>query len=201
VLGGDARIFRSARAADEVPCPGFSKLARRRDLAANVRGLEELGFRRAGSDEGTGGLDGLTGGIIIVLGDELEDAPPDFGADAALFVVLGHAISSAARNAHFVLPVTTFAEQEGTFTNVERRVQRFWPALQPPPLARPAWQVLGVVLAGLDDGPAPADAASAFLRLGAWSDAFEGISYEAIGSRGALLNEPVRLTGAGQEER
>jgi hypothetical protein len=40
-------------------------------------------------------------------------------------------------DAHFVLPVTTFAEQEGTFTNFEGRVQRFWPALQAPPLARP----------------------------------------------------------------
>ncbi|MGH7505991.1 MAG: molybdopterin-dependent oxidoreductase, partial [Longimicrobiales bacterium] len=199
VLGAGSMLFRSPRAEDEVPCPGFAKLARRRDLAANVRGLEELGFSRVGDDEAAGGLATAPGAVLIVLADELVDAPPEFGADAALFVVLGHALSRAARNAHFILPVTTFAEQEGTFTNFERRVQRFWPALQPPPLARPAWQVLGVLLAGLDDGPAPADAASAFLRLGSWSDPFRGLSYEMLGARGALLNEPVRLAGAGRE--
>jgi NADH-quinone oxidoreductase subunit G len=198
VLGGGSAVFRSARAEDEVPCPGFPQLRRRRDLAANVAGLEVLGFRRVGDGSGTGGLAGGSGGTVVVLGDTLADAPADFGRDADLFVVLGHADSPAARNAHFVLPVSTFAEGEGTFTNFERRVQRFWPARQPPPLARPAWQVLGVVLAGLDDGPAPADAASAFLRIGALYDDFGGLSYDTIGARGALLNEPVRLTaGAG----
>jgi NADH-quinone oxidoreductase subunit G len=197
VLGGGAAVFRSARAADEVPCPGFPKLVRRRDLAANVRGLEVLGFRRVGDDEARGALADLGGGTLVVMGDALDDAPADFGADADLFVVLGHTIAPAARNAHFVLPVTTFAEQEGTFTNFERRVQRFWPAVLPPPLARPAWQVLGVLLAGLDDGPAPADAASAFLRVGALFDDFGGLSYDMIGTRGALLNEPVRLAGTG----
>jgi NADH-quinone oxidoreductase subunit G len=198
VLGGGSAVFRSARADDEVPCPGFPRLVRRRDLAANVRGLEALGFRRVGADDATGGLDAAGAGTIIALGDALADLPPDFGRDARLFVVLGHTPSRAAHNADFVLPITTFAEAEGTFTNVERRVQRFWPALQPPPLARPAWQVLGVVLAGLDDAPAPADAASAFLRVGALHDDFSGLSYEMLGPRGALLNEPVRLS-AGTE--
>lgn len=199
VLGEGERVFRARRASDEVVCPGFPTLARRRDLAANVRGLEALGFQRAGDDDGRGGLS-ASDGIVIALADELADAPDDFGADAELFIVLGHVMSPAARNAHFVLPVTTYAEQEGTFTNVHGRVQRFWPAVQPPPLARPAWQVLGVVLAGLGDGPAPADAGSAFLRLGELYDEFSGLSYDTLGTRGALLNEPVRLTqGAGTE--
>ena len=196
VLGGGSAVFRSARAADEVPCPGFPKLVRRRDLAANVRGLEALGFRRVGDDDAHGGLDDAGAGILVVVGDALADLPADFGARADLFVVLGHTLAPAARNAHFVLPATTFAEEEGTFTNFERRVQRFWPAVQPPPLARPAWQVLGVLLAGLDDGPAPADAASAFLRVGALFDDFGGLSYDTIGTRGALLNEPIRLAAA-----
>ena len=43
----------------------------------------------------------------------------------------------AAKNAHFVLPITTFAEQEGSYTNVQGRVQRFWPGVRPPGSARP----------------------------------------------------------------
>jgi NADH-quinone oxidoreductase subunit G len=197
VAGGGAREFRSARAESEVVCAGFPQLARRRDLAANVRGLGVLGFERVGDDAGNGGLDEGTG-VIIVMGDELADLPGDYGSRASLFVVLGHTTSAAARNAHFVLPITTFAEQEGTFTHHEGRVQRFWPAIQPPPLARPAWQVLGVILAGLDDAPAPADAGSAFLRLGELHEEFSGLSYATLGVNGAPLNEPVRL-GAGRE--
>ncbi|HEU4648508.1 MAG TPA: 2Fe-2S iron-sulfur cluster-binding protein [Gemmatimonadales bacterium] len=201
VLGGGDAVFRVRTAPSDVVCPGFPKLARRRELAANGRGLRAVGFRRVGDDAGTGGLDDLTtaGKIVIVLGDALTDLPDTFGADAALFVYLGSEPGPAVRNAGFILPVTNFVEQEGTFTNFEGRVQRFWPALEPPPLARPAWQLLGVLLAGLDDAPAPANAASAFLRVAELYDAFGGLSYEAVGGRGALLNEPVRL-GAGAAE-
>jgi NADH-quinone oxidoreductase subunit G len=195
-LGGDL-LFRSARVADEVPCPGSPGLARRRDLAANVRGLEALGFRRTGDDAGAGGLPGVAGATLIVLGDALEDMPADFGADASLFIALAHRDTPALRHAHFVLPVTTFAEQEGTFTNFAGRVQRFWPAVQPPPLARPGWQVLGVILAGLGEGTAPMNAGAAFLAVGEQHEAFAGLSYEVIGSRGALLNEPVRIAAGG----
>jgi NADH-quinone oxidoreductase subunit G len=197
-IGAPALRFRSARAADEIPCPGVPGLARRRDLAANVRGLEALGFVRTGDDEARGGLDAEPGAVIIAAGDALLDLPASFGADAALFIVLGQTLSGAARNAHFALPATTFIEQEGTFTNHEGRVQRFWPALRPPPLARPVWQICGVTLAGLGDGPAPADAASAFLRMGELHDVFAGLSYAVLGARGALINEPVRLTGGAE---
>ncbi len=199
VLGNGEAVYRSARTADEVACPGFPRLARRRDLAANVRGLEALGYRRTSDDAAAGGLEGLgpAGKVLLVLGDALTDQGEDFGRDASLFAYLGTEWTPAAANADFVLPVTTFAEQEGTFTNHEGRVQRFWPALQPVPLARPAWQVLGVVLAGLEDGAAPANAGSAFLRVAELYDAFGGLSYAQLGTRGALLNEPVRVTGGG----
>lgn len=198
VLGGGEALFRSARAEEEVVCPGFPALARRRELAANSRGLEVLGYSRVGDDAGAGGLaeaDGA-GTVLIVLGDALADQPASFGADAALFLYLGRTLPPAAQNADFALPITTFAEQEGTFTNHEGRVQRFWPALRPPALARPAWQVLGVVLAGIGDAPAPATAADAFLRLAQLREPFDGLSYDVLGTRGALLNEPVRLAVA-----
>lgn len=198
VLGGGEAVYRSAVAAEEMVCPGFPKLARRRDLAANVRGLGIFGFRRVGDEAARGGLEGFAvpGSVLLVLGDDLADQPEAFAADAALFVYLGSKLTPAARRADFVLPITSFAEQEGTFTNFEGRVQRFWPALQAAPQARPAWQVLGVILAGLEDAPAPANAAQAFLRLGELYEEFRGLSYEVLGSRGALINEPARLVAS-----
>jgi NADH-quinone oxidoreductase subunit G len=199
VLGGATEmVYRSERAADEVVCPGFPGLARRRELAANGRGLETVGFRRTGDDAGRGGLSGAAP-VLIVLGDELTDQPDTFGRDAELFIYIGHTLTRPARNAHFVLPVTTFAEQEGTFVNHEGRVQRFWPALQAPALARPAWQILGVLLAGLGDGEAMVSAAQAFARLSDLYDEFAGLSYDALGTRGALLNSRMKLA-AGRAE-
>lgn len=198
LLGADKMVFRSPRAEDEEVCPGFAKLARRRDLAANARGLEALGYRRVGDDDARGGLEEMgRAGTLIVLGDGLTDLPADFGRDAEFFLYLGDAASPATRNAHAVLPVTLFSEQDGTFTNFEGRVQRFWPALQGPALARPAWQVLGVVLAGLESGLAPATTADAFHLLAQHFDAFAGLDYTTIGTRGALLNEPAALASGG----
>ncbi len=196
VVGGGDAVYRSPRAEDEVTLPGFEKLTRRRDLSANGRGLETLGFQRVGGDDGTGGLSEPTG-ALLVLGDPLADLPEGFADGAELVVYLG-TVESPALGADFVLPITSYAEQEGTFTNFEGRVQRFWPALNAPPMARPAWQVLGVTLAGLDDGTAPASAGDAFLRVAELNEAFSGLSYPRIGTRGALLNEPTRLA-AGEE--
>ncbi|MCI0434707.1 MAG: 2Fe-2S iron-sulfur cluster-binding protein [Gemmatimonadetes bacterium] len=196
-LGGGDRVYRSRRAADEVVCPGFPGLARRRDLVPNKRGLEFLGFSRLGDDEGAGGLPPVGGRVVIVLGDALDDLPPDWGRDAALVVALAHTLSPALKNADFVLPIATCAEQDGVFANHEGRLQRFRPALQAPPLARPGWQVLGVLLAGLDAGPAPADAAAAFSRAARESSALEGWTWAHIAPQGT----PAGSVAAAAEAR
>ncbi len=198
VLGAGEAVFRSARAEEEIPCRGVPGLARRRDLAPNVRGLDMMGLRRVGDDAGRGGL-AEGGGVLVVLGDDLADLPADFEPGADLFVYLGQRLTPAARRADFALPVTSYAEQDGTFANHEGRIQRFWAALQPPAQARPAWQVLGVLLAGLEDGDAPATAADAFLRLGEWHPPFRGLTYQDLGLRGALANATVRVTPDGPE--
>lgn len=196
-LGGDEVVYRSPRADAEITLKGFPQLARRRDLAANVAGAEALGMKRVGDDAGRGGLDDVAGhdGIVLVLGDGLEDQGADFGASAALYVYLGTHAGAATEAAHFVLPVTTFAEQEGTFTNHEGRVQRFWPALQAPGAARPAWLVLGALLAQMTDEAPPRTAADSFAYLAAHVPAFAGLGYDDIGTRGAVLNEAVSLSG------
>ena len=184
-----AGVYRSVRAPDEDPLPGFPLLVRRRDLAPNIEGAGILGFERVGSDDGSDGLEDVADheGILLVLGDELRDQSPDFGAKASLFVYLGAAECEAAQNADFVLPVTTFAEEEGTYVNVQGRVQRFWQAVQAPGSARPAWLVLGALVGALRGGGTPASASDAFDRLAGDHAAFAGLSYDAIGTAGAVL--------------
>ncbi len=64
-------------------------------------------------------------------------------------------LTPTAAMADVVLPAASFAEKEGTFTNLERRVQRVRPALTPLGLARPDLSIfrdlakaMGVPLAG-----------------------------------------------------
>jgi NADH-quinone oxidoreductase subunit G len=196
-LGGGEMVFRSPRAADEIPLKGFPGLARRKDLSPNAAGAVALGMTSVGGDDGRGGLDDLAGhdGVILVLGDALHDQAADFGSRAALYVYLGGRGGPATERAHFVLPTTSFAEQEGTFTNLQGRVQRFWPAVTGPGAARPAWFVLGALMAQRTGGPAPRTAADAFAWMAEQVPAFAGLTYDDLGTRGAVVNEPVPLSG------
>lgn len=193
-LGGSGGAFR-VQQGEEQECPGWPQLKLRADRAANVRGAELLGFRKVGDATGHGGLEelGATDAALLVMGDELADVPPDWGSRARLFVYVGQVLPEAGRNAHFVLPATTFAEMEGTFTNVSGRVQRFWPALQVPGMARPAWQVLGVLLAGLNGTPVPATSADAFGTLGELRAEFGNVRFEELGANGSPLPEPTAV--------
>jgi predicted molibdopterin-dependent oxidoreductase YjgC len=88
-----------------------------------------------------------------------------------------------------------FTEQEGTFTNHAGRVQRFWPGIDGPGAARPAWLVLGALLAELTEGTPHRTAEDAFVALGGMVEAYRGLSYADIGQRGALANEPLQIAG------
>jgi NADH-quinone oxidoreductase subunit G len=197
-LGGGETVFRSARAEEEIVLKGFPTLARRKDLAPNVHGAELLGMKRVGADDASGGLDSVAshGGIVLVLGDALADQPEGFGGTAGLYVYLGTHDSPAAARAHVVLPITTHAEQEGTFTNHERRVQRFWPALQAPGMARPAWLILGALDAELTGETAAQTAADAFADLSDAVPAFGGLTYADLGTRGATAQAAAGAKGA-----
>jgi NADH-quinone oxidoreductase subunit G len=196
-MGGGDVVYRSPRAPDEAPLPGFPTLVRRRELAPNDRGAGIFGFERVGDDNAEGGLEGLAGhdGVLIVVGDPLADADPGFGAGASLFVYLGTHASAAARNAHIVLPITSFAEQEGTFVNVQGRVQRFWPGLRAPGAARPGWFILGALLAELTQGEISMGADQAFARIAEQTPELSGITYRDLGNRGLLVNHPAGISG------
>lgn len=79
------------------------------------------------------------------------------------------------------------AEEEGTFTNLRGRVQRYLQAKAGPGLARPSWYVLGDLLASMGEGSGFFLASEAFGALAAAEPAFAGMSYDTLGLRGALM--------------
>ena len=193
-LGVADAAFRVAQG-ETAALPTVPTLKLRADRAANVAGAGIFGGRRVdalpnGSAGGssTGGSSaggGPAGGALVVLDDDLEGAGEDFGASADFFLYLGTRLPGAARNADAVLPIATFAEMDGTFTNFEGRVQRFHQALRPPGLARPGWMVLSRVLARLGDGEADNGVRGAFERMAAEAPAFAGLTWDGIGLKGA----------------
>jgi predicted molibdopterin-dependent oxidoreductase YjgC len=84
-------------------------------------------------------------------------------------------------HADVVLPASSFAEKDGTFTNTERRVNRVRKALEPPGRAREDWRIVldlaGALGAGWPDYAAPEDVWDEFADLAPnWS----GIRYDRI---------------------
>ena len=61
---------------------------------------------------------------------------------AELLVVQDMFLSPTAERAHCVFPAASFAEKDGTMTNIEHRIQRLNQVIPPPGQARPDWGIL-----------------------------------------------------------
>lgn len=174
---------------EEATLAGFPKLALRAERAPNAAGAELFGFARTDEPPPV-----EAGAGLVVLEDPLEGHEPEWGREAGFFLYIGQRLSGAARNAHAVLPVTSFAEMEGSFTNFEGRVQRFHQALRPPGLARPAWMILGRLIRELDTrrsgaeaGETPLEARQAFAAMAGAMPEMTGLGWDSIGAKGARL--------------
>ncbi len=86
-------------------------------------------------------------GLIVLADDPAAVLPMGQKARAALekmeFVAVLDAFATPLLDAaHAVLPIASFAETEGTVTNMEGRVQRLHATAKPPGEARDGWRVL-----------------------------------------------------------
>ena len=178
---------------DEAPLAGIPGLALRRERAPNLVGARLLGY----TAQWEAALRAVTdAGLVVLLDADL--GPDDEAALAAArgMVVVLATVMPEARNAELILPVTTMAEENGTYVNRDRRVQRYQQAKAQPGMARPVWWVAGEVIAGPGpDASAPSTAAEAFAQLGERWPVFAGLSHEEIGYTGRVLGEMA--AGAG----
>jgi NADH-quinone oxidoreductase subunit G len=180
---GGAGAFR-VPVGDEAPLPGVEDLALRRDRAANGKGAELLGFTR--SDNPLAGL--KSGDVLIIADEELAGVDnPNISAAGAVIVVGTMLPTWAASKAAVVLPIANMAEEEGTFTNLRGRVQRFLQAKAPPGFARPSWWVLSDLLTAAGERTSYFLAGDVFTALAKDAPAFAGLSYEALGLKGKAV--------------
>jgi predicted molibdopterin-dependent oxidoreductase YjgC len=131
-----------------------------------------------------------------VFGHDLfQSAWPAAEVEAALaaletLIFTGPGANATSARAHLVLPAAAWVERDGTFTNFEGRVQRFWTAVDPLGEARPEWQIAGELLAALGEEAGAARARDWFGQLAAAVTPFRALSYETLGAAGAMV-EPA----------
>lgn len=131
-----------------------------------------------------------------------------------LLIVQELFMTDTAELAHVVFPAASVLEQEGTFTNGERRIQHVKPAVAPPGSARPDWEVIrdvAVSMRGLGAAwkyRTPADVMDELARV--VPHLFGGVSYDRLGGDGLqwpcpapghpgtrTLHEPAFVRGKG----
>ena len=107
----------------------FGRIARDHEAAMNV------GFAH------DGGISEVLGGglkaLIVHGADEI-----DTNLEGVFKVYIGHHGDLGARGADVILPSASFAEKDGTYVNMEGRVQRAYRAVFAPGDAREDWAIL-----------------------------------------------------------
>jgi NADH-quinone oxidoreductase subunit G len=152
-------------------------------------------------------LSALTAGdmraVVLVGADPVRDCPDPAMAGAALdaaeFVVAVDAfMTDTSRLADVVLPAAVWGEVDGTVTNLEGRVQRIRPSIQPVGQARPLNAILDDLAArmGVDIGTAKVGDVAA--EIAALAPAYGGVTFDYLtfeaGEEGAI----IPLDGAAQ---
>ncbi len=125
--------------------------------------------------------EGRSRGLLVLNGIPDLPMPPELieAARRAEFLALGDILGNPLEEfAHVVLPGAAWAEKDGTFVNVDGRVQRIRKAVEPPPGARAEVEWLQEALAELGAWPATLSAEGVF-RL-----AMPGLDYGKVGSMG-----------------
>jgi NADH-quinone oxidoreductase subunit G len=175
---------------EEAPLEGVDDLALRADRAANVFGAERLGFTRSSNP-----LSGFAKGDMLVIADHDLAGMEDAVRAATDVIVIGTRVPEAAAHAAVVLPITNFAEEEGTVTNIRGRVQRFLQAKAGPGFARPSWYVLTELLAAMGEPMAYTLPDEVFAVIAGTNESFAGLSYDSIGFRGLPAADAHEVAG------
>jgi len=163
------------------------------EAVPNRRGAELAGLAQVDADALIAGIDGSQ--ILIVADSDFGQAAHDPQVverlrRAKLLIVFGWCDSPLAKAADVALPVATHAEKDGTFVNVEWRLQHFAAAFPAAGQARPLVDALVDLLARFDPAWSKLSTAQVFDRLAGEHPAFAGLSWDDVPAVGVPLNVP-----------
>ncbi len=188
IAGGGYRMPRG----EEISLAGLPTLKLRKERAPNAAGAELFGFSEVEELP-----DIEAGQTLVVAGDRLLDAEPDYGARAGFYVYLGTHLTDAARHASAILPLAGAGEADGSYVNFDSLVQRFHQAMQPPGVSRPGWMAINRLLRQVDaDRPPVRDVVAAFDLMAAGTPDLAGMTWRGLGLKGVRVGAAQMAAGA-----
>lgn len=169
---------------------------------ANSQGAFDMGLLpRQGGLDTAGMLEAAAArrlNFLWVAGADLTRDFPDANLVTRAFASETFIVASelfpteTALAANVILPAASAAEKEGTFTNLERRIQKLGRAVSPPGVARADWQIFSEVAARIGkrwDWSSAADVAAEIAKL----PTHQGFSWDVLGEPVASLAEAAAL--------
>jgi NADH-quinone oxidoreductase subunit G len=148
-------------------------------------------------------VDGDLKALVLVGADPVRDCPDPALAAAALdaaelVVAFDTFVTDTTAHAHVILPAAVWGEVDGTVTNLEGRVQRIRPSIQPVGQARPVNAVLDdiSIRMGVDLQAAKVDDVSA--EIMSLAPAYAGLSFDYLTFEAGRAGAVVPLDGVEQ---
>jgi NADH-quinone oxidoreductase subunit G len=177
--------------------PGYEdNILLRADKNPNTRGAQDMGLPEPATAERLTALaEAIEQGTLKVLYAIDTDLTAAFGADTAerlvaqldcLILQTSH-LQPGCEQAHVILPSTTYAERDGTFTNFQGRIQRINAAIRPRGEALPAWQIYTRLAQELGQAWTYAAAEAVLADIAMAIPGYCGLSYAKIGDFGCLI--------------
>jgi predicted molibdopterin-dependent oxidoreductase YjgC len=127
---------------------------------------------------------------LFVMGENPMLSDPDVNhvekalKSAEFLVVQDIFLTPTAEFAHVVLPGTSFAEKDGTFTNTERRVLRVRQAIQPVGDSRPDWEITQEISNRFGYAMDYASPEAIMQEIASVTPSYGGISYDRLEGEG-----------------
>jgi NADH-quinone oxidoreductase subunit G len=161
----------------------------RADRNPNTQGCLDIGLARTGVEAIVEACRKGEIQALVLAGPELLRVPAagTLLRDVPFVAVLATHDEPALAHAHLVLPLASWAEIDGTFTNFERRVQRLTRAVPPPGEARPAWELVAGLLRRLAHPLSATSTRDVFALLATAVPDYGPLSYRVLSESGHVL--------------
>ena len=104
-------------------------------------------------------------------------------------VVQDITLTSTAQQADVVLPAVTFAEKDGSMTNVDHHVQAIWHALRPLPGAKADWEIISEIARRMGHKWSYASPQEVLLEIAAENPFYAGLTWEELRPHGIHTQE------------
>jgi predicted molibdopterin-dependent oxidoreductase YjgC len=188
----------AAAGADLIGLPGEGNIVGAYDMGFEPTLLPGYRRQRQPARDYRAILDGIRTGAVKALylaGD--TPLTPEI-TKVPFLIVQGVVHSDAIKHAQVVFPAATFAEADGTMTNLEGRVQQVRQVIKPVGQARPGWMIARDLAARLGKVWKVDSAADVLAEIARRVPAYAPASVETLGVNGALRRfaPPIAAAGA-----